>query len=315
MHDHPLDHHNSWDRLDRSQPQRHNGAIHRGAGLTVRAYTAEELRARLSPPTPPEPVLPATITAPATPAPAAPPVDADKAGAGASARAEYRRRRAAELARWAVGLPWRLALVAAAALAGHLLASHTGLLEPWLASLAAGAGAGWRLRFRASQPTRAWADGARGERATARRLRRLERHGYMVLHDLQVPGSRANLDHLAVGPAGVFVIDSKRFEGRLSLGADGMLWYGRYPLAQQLATAVWATLRVAEALQVPPEVPVVPLLVIHRAAVPWGGLTVAGVQVIPPTALADTLGRDAIVPAAQVAVIAGQATVRLHPAG
>jgi Nuclease-related domain len=313
MHNHP-DHQDSWDRLDRSQPQRPNGAIYRGAGLTVRAYTAEELRVRLSPPTPPGPAVPATTTAPATPAPAAPPVDADKAGAGASARAEYRRRRAVELTRWAVGLPWRVALVAVVALTGQQLASHTGLLEPWLAALAAAAGAAWRLRFRASQPTRAWADGARGERATAHRLRRLERHGYVVLHDLQVPGSHANLDHLAIGPAGVFVIDSKRYVGRLSLGPDGMLWYGRYPLAQQLATAVWATLRVADDLQLPPEVPVVPLLVIHRAPVPWGGLTVAGVQVIPPSALADTLGREAILPAAQIELIAGQATARLHPA-
>jgi hypothetical protein len=94
-----------------------------------------------------------------------------------------------------------------------------------------------------------------------------------------------------------------------------MLWYGRYPLAQQLATAVWATLRVADALQVPPEVPVVPLLVIHRAPVPWGGLTVAGVQVIPPSALADTLSREAILPAAEVELIAGRAINRLHPAG
>jgi Nuclease-related domain len=315
MHDHPLDHHNSSDRLDWSQPQRHNGAVYRGAGLTVRAYTAEELRAHLSLPIPRGPALPATTTAPTTPASAAPPVDVDKTRAGASARAEYRRRRAAELAGWAVRLPWRVALVGAAALAGQLLASHTGLLDPWLAALAAAAGAAWRLRFRASQPTRAWADGARGERATAHRLRRLERHGYVVLHDLQVPGSRANVDHLAIGPAGVFVIDSKRYAGRLSLGPDGMLWYGRYPLAQQLATAVWASLRVAEALQLPPEVPVVPLLVIHRAPVPWGGLTVAGVQVIPPRALADTLARDAILPAAQVELIAGQAITRLHPAG
>jgi hypothetical protein len=314
MHDHPLDHHNSSDRLDRSQPQRPNGAVYHGAGLTVRAYTVEELRARLSLPIPPGPALPANTTAPTTPAPAAPPVDVDKTRAGASARAEYRRRRAAELTRWAIGLPWRVAVVAVVALAGQQLASHTGLLDPWLATLAAAAGAAWRLRFRASQPTRAWADGARGERATAHRLRRLERHGYLVLHNLQVPGSRANLDHLAIGPAGVFVIDSKRYTGRVSLGPDGMLWYGRYPLAQQLATAVWATLRVAEALQLPPEVPVVPLLVIHRAPVPWGGLTVAGVQVIPPSALADTLSREAILRAAQVELIAGQAAARLHPA-
>ena len=315
MPDHPPDPRHRADNLDWSQPQPSNGAIYHGAGLTVRAYTAEELRARLSLPIPPGPAFPATTTAPTTPASAAPLTDVDKTRAGASARAEYRRRRAAELAGWAVRLPWRVALVGAAALAGQLVASHTGLLDPWLAALAAAAGAAWRLRFRASQPTRAWADGARGERATARRLRRLERQGYVVLHDLQVPGSRANVDHLAIGPAGVFVIDSKYYRGTLQLGVDGMLWYAGYPLAQQLATAVWATLRVVEALQLSPEVPVVPLLVIHRAPVPWGGLTVAGVQVIPPNALGEVLGREAVLPAAQVGLLAGQATARLHPAG
>jgi hypothetical protein len=314
MHDHPPDHHDSADRLDWSQPQHPSGAIYRGARLTVRAYTAEELRARLDPPTPTGPALPAPTAAPPIPAPAAPPVTAGETQPGASARAEYRRRRAADLAGWTAGLPWRLALVVVAALAGRQLATHTGLLDPWLAGLAVAATAAWRLRFRASQPTRAWRDGARGERATARRLQRLERHGYVVLHDLQVPGSHANLDHLAVGPAGVFVIDSKYYRGALQLGVDGMLWYGGYPLAQQLATAVWASVRVAEALQLPPEVPVIPLLVIHRAPVPWGGLTVAGVQVIPPSALANTLGREAILLAAQVELIAGQATARLHPA-
>ena len=79
-------------------------------------------------------------------------------------------------------------------------------------------------------------------------------------------------------------------------------------------TAVWASLRVAEALQLPPEVPVVPLLVIHRAPIPWGGLTVAGVQVIPPSALGEVLGREAVLPAAQVELIAGQVTAQLHPA-
>jgi len=280
----------------------------------VRAYTAEELRARLDPPTPTGPAPPTPITTPPAPAPTAPPVAADETRPGASARAEYRRRRAAELTGWITGLPWRATLVAAVTLAGQQLATRTGLLDPWLAGLIAAAGAAWRVRFRASQPTRAWRDGARGERATARRLRRLERHGYVVLHDLQVPGSRANIDHLAIGPAGVFVIDSKYYRSALQLGGDGMLWYGGYPLTQQLATAVWASVRVAEALQVPPEVPVVPLLIIHRTPIPWGGLTVAGVQVIPPSALGEVLGREAVLPAAQVELIAGQVTTQLHPA-
>jgi hypothetical protein len=210
MPDHPPDHQETPHRLDWSQPQPSNGAIYHGAGLTMRAYTAEELRARLGPPTPPGSAPPGATTAPPAPAPMAPPVAAGETRPGASARAEYQRRRAAELTSWTRGLPWRIALVAIAALAGQQLASHSGLLDPWLAGLTAAAGTAWRLRFHASQPTRAWRDGARGERATARRLQRLKDHGYVVLHDLQVPGTHANIDHLAVGPAGVFVIDSKR---------------------------------------------------------------------------------------------------------
>jgi hypothetical protein len=70
MPDHPPGHQDPPRRLDWSQLQPSDGAIYRGAGLTVRAYTAEELRARLDPPAPAEPALPASPAAPPTPAPA-----------------------------------------------------------------------------------------------------------------------------------------------------------------------------------------------------------------------------------------------------
>jgi hypothetical protein len=40
--------------------------------------------------------------------------------------------------------------------------------------------------------------------------------------------------HLAIGPAGVFVIDSKQYRGRLQLDPAGRLWHGRYHLAPAL---------------------------------------------------------------------------------
>ena len=40
--------------------------------------------------------------------------------------------------------------------------------------------------------------------------------------------------HLAIGPGGVFVIDSKLYRGRLQLESSGRLWHGRYPLAPAL---------------------------------------------------------------------------------
>ena len=38
-----------------------------------------------------------------------------------------------------------------------------------------------------------------------------------VLHDRLVPGSRANVDHIAIGPSGVFVIDAKKYTGQVEV--------------------------------------------------------------------------------------------------
>ena len=71
-----------------------------------------------------------------------------------------------------------------------LLAPRLGLVLGGLAALAAG----WGLRFRPSPDAAAWRRGAEGEQRTARLLDPLEGHGWAVLHDLAVPGSRANID-------------------------------------------------------------------------------------------------------------------------
>ena len=41
--------------------------------------------------------------------------------------------------------------------------------------------------------------------------------GAIVLHDRRLPGSRANIDHLAVAPSGVHVIDAKRYKGKIEV--------------------------------------------------------------------------------------------------
>src|SRR5215217_1946385 len=64
---------------------------------------------------------------------------------GASAHAQYRRRRATEWAAWTHSLPWRIAAVLAIGLTAWLLATQ---VVPHLAALAGvtvAAGLGWRL--------------------------------------------------------------------------------------------------------------------------------------------------------------------------
>jgi hypothetical protein len=85
-------------------------------------------------------------------------------------------------------------------------------------ALAIGAGVGL---LRPSRSELAWRKGASGERRVGRVLDSLSRKGVTSLHDLSIPGSRANIDHVAVGPAGVFVVDAKRYKGKLQVRSQG----------------------------------------------------------------------------------------------
>jgi hypothetical protein len=205
--------------------------VYQGTGLTVRELDAEELQrfldahagqpaqllgsgwAALDPPEHPlgVPRTPPAATLPAVPAE---PVTGSLGSPGRSAVAEFRRRRALELAAWTRTLAWRAPLVAAAGLVAQVLAAQLGLPHAGLVGLAVAALVGWRLRFRPSEQARTWQRGAAGEQHTARLLRRLTRDGFVVFHDLAVPGNtRANVDHVVIGPTGVFVIDSKQWTG------------------------------------------------------------------------------------------------------
>jgi hypothetical protein len=233
---------------------------------------------------------------------------------GGSAQATWRRARAAEWAAWTRTLPWRMAAIVVAGvlggLLGSLLAPRSGLLLGGFAVITAG----WALRFRPSLDAGAWRRGAVGERRTARLLGPLEREGWAILHDLAVPGSRANLDHLAIGPGGVFVIDSKQYRGRLQLDSFGQLWHGRYPLAATLRAVEFEADQAARVLP-DPGVAVVPIVAVHGAQVPWGKVVMNGVPVVPARRLPSMLRElPAVLGPERVVGLADQARVRFHAA-
>jgi Nuclease-related domain len=233
---------------------------------------------------------------------------------GGSAQGRWRRMRAAEWAAWTRTLPWRIAVILGVGAGGGVLGS---LLVPRLGLVVAAlvaAAASWGLRFRPSAEAVAWRRGAAGERRTARLLCQLERHGWAVLHDLAVPGSRANIDHLVIGPGGVFVIDSKQYRGRLQLDRFGRLWHGRYPLAPALGAVSFEADRAAQVLP-DPDVVVVPIVAVHGAQVPWGKVVTDGVPVLPAQRLPSMLSElPAIVGPERVAGLADQARVCFHAA-
>jgi hypothetical protein len=309
--------------------------VYEGSGLSVRALTAEQLQrfldAHAGQPTQPLGSIraardpaghPAGVpwaapeAAPALPGlPLSAPAEAAEEAAGSpgrSALAQYRRRRDQELAAWTRSLVWRAPLLAAAGLSGSALATQAGLARilATVAGLAAAALVGWRLRYRPSGQARAWHCGARGERQTARLLDRLGRDGYRVLHDLAMPGSLANVDHLVVGPSGVFVIDSKQWTGSVQQSADGLIWHNHYRLDRALATIRWQAVTLGQLLGVP----VAPLICVHGAQVQGGGLRAQGVAIVPATLLIPALGFDRVLTDADVELYAATAKARLQPA-
>jgi hypothetical protein len=241
-------------------------------------------------------------------------VPASEGRPGGSAQARWRQLRAAEWAAWIRTLPWRVAVIlgigAAGGVLGSLLAARLGLVLGGLAAVAAG----WGLRFRPSLDAVAWRRGAAGERHTARLLSPLERQGWAVLHDLAIPRSRANLDHLVIGPGGVFVIDSKQYRGCLQLDPSGRLWHGRYPLAPTLRAVSWEADQAAQVLP-DPGVAVVPILAVHGAQVPWGKVVTNGVPVVAARRLPSMLcSLPAVLGPERVTALADQARIRFRAA-
>lgn len=103
------------------------------------------------------------------------------------------------------------------------------------------------------QSTRAWATGARGEEKFATALEGIE--GLRVLHDRRVPGTRGNIDHIVLAPAGVFVVDAKHYQGKIDirnrgwfLRPDYRLYVGRRDCSSLAAGLGWQVEAVVAAL-------------------------------------------------------------------
>ena len=67
------------------------------------------------------------------------------------------------------------------------------------------------------QSTTAWERGAVGEERLGARLDALASEDIAVLHDRRIPRSKANIDHIVITRAGIWVIDAKRYKGKPEL--------------------------------------------------------------------------------------------------
>ncbi|MFI6514028.1 nuclease-related domain-containing protein [Spirillospora sp. NPDC050679] len=167
-----------------------------------------------------------------------------------------------------------------------------------------------------SRPMADWRRGAVAERRTGRRLARLDPAGHHVLHDRVLPGATTNLDHLVVGLTGVYAIASRRWPWRARVRVEGRrLWAGRRAVGS-VGTAGRAARTVAELLsaELDHRIAVTPMVAVHGARVPRGGLVhgevlVHSVREVPQVMTA----RAVIFTSAQVATIAAAAERLLPP--
>lgn len=206
--------------------------------------------------------------------------------AGKSARDKYAQGLATWRARRRRWLPVTLSVTAIAALVvgGLIERSVPGL--GWLAGLATAVVLLVQL-LRVPQSVQAWRQGAVGEERTARLLAPLTRRGFVVLHDLRVPRSRANIDHLVIGPTGVYVVDTKNYRGRVTLRRR-TLWYGSRPLTRTLDSIHWQASRLTAALGqdlVDAGVTIRPVLCLHAPQAPRRRRPLHGVLIVPGSAL------------------------------
>jgi hypothetical protein len=91
------------------------------------------------------------------------------------------------------------------------------------------------------QSTVAWAQGSRGERLLGEHLEQIQdEEVVVVLHDRRIPGTRANIDHIAVTRSGVvWAIDAKNYSGKVEridkggwFSTDLRLYVGRRDCTQ-----------------------------------------------------------------------------------
>ncbi|WP_344926307.1 nuclease-related domain-containing protein [Streptosporangium carneum] len=139
------------------------------------------------------------------------------------------------------------------------------------------------LRARTYSTVPAWRRASVAERQTEAQLKRLERGGYRSLHARAIPESEAQIDHLVVGPTGVYAVDSEKWDKRLPVRVQShrKLFHGPFNQKPRLDEARWEASRASELIgeALGREVTIIPSLAIYGPAIPWKVLTVREVDV------------------------------------
>src|SRR5580692_7108450 len=124
---------------------------------------------------------------------------------------------------------------------------------------------------------------AGAQRRTRKQLKRMRRDGYFALDARPIPDSREFIDHLVIGPTGVYAIDSEKWDAKVPVRTlnGKRLYRGPESQKERLEHAVWEAGQASEILSAAlgTEIPVRPALAIYGPRIPWDIATIRNVDV------------------------------------
>jgi hypothetical protein len=132
-------------------------------------------------------------------------------------------------------------------------------------------------------------------KATSKQLAKMRREGYFVLNNRPIPNSGEVIDHLVVGPTGVYAIDSEKWDPKLPIRTlnGRRLYLGPESQKPRLEHAAWEAGQASEILSAAlgTDIMVRPALAIYGPKIPWDVATIRNVDVFTGSALRKYLKR------------------------
>lgn len=164
-----------------------------------------------------------------------------------------------------------------------------------LAVLAGIADTIYRSRTVGSVPPRGKLD--RAQRSTQKQLARMHRAGYLAWHARPIPGSMEVIDHLVVGPTGIYAIDSEKWDKKMPIRTRNgkQLWHGPESKKERLEHARWEAGQASERLSAAlgRDIRVRPAMAVYGPSIPWDIATIREVDVFSGDRLRKYLRRRA----------------------
>ncbi len=167
---------------------------------------------------------------------------------------------------------------------------------------------------------RVWERGAAGEEHVAKFLTKYLNDAVVVLHDRRIPQTRANIDHIAIAPSGVWVIDSKRYTGKVAIsralfGDAKLIINGRDKTKLIAGLERQVELVKTEMRSIAADAPVQGALCFVDAELPWlSHLTLNGYPLLHVKPLAKRINADGPVAPEGVSHVAAELAQRFPTA-